>query len=67
MGAVVFLSLLASIPACALAAWLWACVAKAASAEEVRARISRAAIWTALALAFQALSFLGTAVVALTS
>lgn len=64
MGAVVFLSLLASIPACAVAALLWARVSRAASAEENSARMVRAARWTALALGFQAVSLFATAYVA---
>jgi|GEM_PF-4698368 len=66
MGAVVFLSLLAAVPACAVAAVLWAGVARAGSREESGRRLARAAGWTALALAFQALSFFGTAYVAMT-
>ena len=64
MGAVVFLSLLAAVPACAIAALFWALVPKAASTADASRRIARAAGWTALALAFQAVSYLGTAYVA---
>lgn len=65
MGAVVFLSLLASIPACAVAALLWARAARGASPEDTSARIARAARWTAVALSFQAVSLFATAYVAL--
>ena len=66
MGAVVFLSLLAAVPACVVAALFWARVPRAASTEDASRRIAWAAGWTALALALQALSFFGTAYVVLT-
>jgi hypothetical protein len=66
MGAVVFLSLLAAVPACAIAALLWLRVGRAGASADLGRRIARAAAWTALALALQAVSFCGTAYVALT-
>lgn len=64
MGAVVFLSLLASVPACAIAAALWVKASRAGAADAA-ARMARAARWTAFALACQALSLFATAYVAL--
>lgn len=66
MGALVFLSLIAAVPACAIAAVLWALAPRGRSPDAVSRRIAHAAGWTALALAFQALSFFGTAYVVLT-
>ena len=65
MGAVVFLSLLGAIPACAIAAVLWMRVAKVRSAADNAAQIAHAARWTAITLALQAISLTGTAIAAI--
>lgn len=64
MGALVFLTLLGAIPACGVAAALWAGVARGRSAEDKAARLALAARWTAVALALQGISLLATALVA---
>jgi hypothetical protein len=61
MGAVVYFSMVAAIPACAIAAVLWGRITSALSPEENAKRIASAAHWTALALTFQAVSLLATA------
>jgi hypothetical protein len=65
MGAIVFLSLLGAIPACAIAAVLWARAAHPSSAEATATLIARAARWTAAALVLQAISLLATALAAI--
>ena len=67
MGSVVYFSLVAAIPACAVAAVLWARVTPSRSAEDNARRIASAAHWTALALTLQAISLLATAYAVLVS
>jgi hypothetical protein len=65
MGAVVFLSLLGAIPACALAAVLWARVSGDGTAEQNARQMAHAAGWTAVALGLQGISLLATALAAI--
>ena len=67
MGALVLLSLLAAIPACALAALGWARVSVRHPAEENARRIAVAARWTAVALLMQGVSLLATVYIAMTN